>query len=393
MAGKGDINIPITGDASDFIRETGDVEDALKDVSDSLDDMARDTKKGGRDAERAVDELADSFDDARKKARDLGDAGNDAGRSVEKGMDKAKGSTDEFKREADSTAKESAASFDGSAESIIGAFQEIAANAFAGFGPAGAIAGLAAAAGIGLATAGFTAVEEERAKLEEKANDLAQAYVEAGSTMLGAMDLAARSLDVITSTDPKDKQDLADLTELLGDRALAIRILAGDSAALATAQAIQRGREDALADASIAATNNTGKRKTAIGEEAEAVERLTGILGAQAGLQDAASQKSRDYSATLLSIVDDAADATIAVDDFGNKLIELPDGTRVVVSADTGIASTNIDNFKGDIDKLPKSKAVVVKGTVDLDKSNITNYKPTVRANFEAYDRFGRRAI
>lgn len=66
----------------------------------------------------------------------------------------------EFRDESGSTAREAAASFDGSAESIGEVFQEVAANAFAGFGPAGAIAGVAAAAGLGIALSKLTEISE-----------------------------------------------------------------------------------------------------------------------------------------------------------------------------------------------------------------------------------------
>ncbi len=77
------------------------------------------------------------------------------GKKTKKAAEEGKSGMDDFKQEANQTARESAASFDGSAESIVDVFQEVAANAFQGFGPAGAVAGLAIAAGIGLGVKAF----------------------------------------------------------------------------------------------------------------------------------------------------------------------------------------------------------------------------------------------
>jgi hypothetical protein len=59
-------------------------------------------------------------------------------------------------------------------------FQETAANAFAGFGPAGAAAGLAVAAGIGIAVTQMQAGAEAANEMKTQAIDLAGQIVEAG---------------------------------------------------------------------------------------------------------------------------------------------------------------------------------------------------------------------
>jgi hypothetical protein len=203
------IKIDFLSNVRDFLRGTDAAEDALKDVADSLDDMARDAKAGGEKAERSIEKLEDSFLDAAKRAKALGKAGNDAGDDVKKGMKGAEDGVDELKDEANATAKETAASFDGSAESILGAFQEVAANAFAGFGPAGALAGLAIAAGIGLATAEFQkaadAAEELRTKAVEYAGEARDAGVSTESWLSSVGKVAERiqELEELKSTDQR----------------------------------------------------------------------------------------------------------------------------------------------------------------------------------------------
>ena len=203
-------NLPFLADTSQFIRGTKDMAGALDDVADALDDLATDSAKG---AEKAGDKLGDGFKDGSRDAvtalgkvdsglkdtateaktldtkastafksiaADAKAAGDKVGKSQKDGFKEAESGVKEFGDEANSTAKESAASFDGSAESIIGSFQEVAANAFAGFGPAGAIAGLAAAAGIGIAISQMQAGAEEANKFKEASIDLAGQIVDAG---------------------------------------------------------------------------------------------------------------------------------------------------------------------------------------------------------------------
>lgn len=232
------LTLDIAANTRQFLTGTKDVVAGLDDVADSLDDLTADsarqadragdaladgfesgTRDAAREVERLGDDLNDLGDDARKAGDDAGDKladgiedgqkdasdalerveksfrevataarkestdmGDDLGKNVKRGTEEAEGGLNEFKDEANSTAKESAASFDGSAESIVDSFQEIAANAFAGFGPAGAIAGLAIAAGIGLGAAGIEKNKERTEELKQKTSDLTDQYIEVGAT-------------------------------------------------------------------------------------------------------------------------------------------------------------------------------------------------------------------
>lgn len=175
MAG---IRIPFIAEVSDFLRGKRSVTEGLEDVVDSLDDVG----DAGEDLERKFKDVFDTVQrDSKRAGKDMGDSITDGARRAGEGVD-------DFKDEANSTAREAAASFDGSAESIGDAFQEVAANAFAGFGPAGAAAGLAAAAGIGLAIQSLQQAADE-------ANELTQDAVELSHT-LGDPDMAARAADL-----------------------------------------------------------------------------------------------------------------------------------------------------------------------------------------------------
>lgn len=203
-------SLPFIADVSNFLKGTRNMSDALEDVADAVDDLGDSTAKS---ADKAGDKLADGFKDGAKTAAssldkvdaslkdtateaksleskassafksiaaDAKASGDKVGKSQKEGYKEASEGVQEFGDEANATATETAASFDGSFESILGMAQETAANAFAGFGPAGAIAGLAAAAGIGIAVSQMQAGAEEANKFKEASIDLAGQIVEAG---------------------------------------------------------------------------------------------------------------------------------------------------------------------------------------------------------------------
>lgn len=210
---RGEIKIPMAVDTSGIAKEIDNglvepIEDAEKALEAlSKVDAGRDIERDLDKAQDATEDLKDELDDTRDQLKKLGYAAKDAGDDAKKGMGRAEEGVEEFGDEAKSTAKEAAASFDGSAESIVDAFQEVAANAFAGFGPAGLLAGLAIAAGIGIAVQEFQkaaeAAEELRLKAVEYAGDAVEAGVstEAWISSAGVLVERIRELEETKSTD------------------------------------------------------------------------------------------------------------------------------------------------------------------------------------------------
>jgi uncharacterized phage infection (PIP) family protein YhgE len=187
------IKIPIVSDVTDAIRGVRNLGDEFDKVADSLDDVvdeANDAEKAIKDwgsADSAVRDLKDDVQDAadgaerlEKKFKDAADAVRKVDpkpvKDVDDAFDRASEGADEFKDEASSTAREAAASFDGSADSIAEVFQEVAANAFAGFGPAGAAAGVAVAVGLGVAISKLTEVAEKTNEAKEAGAEWAQSF-------------------------------------------------------------------------------------------------------------------------------------------------------------------------------------------------------------------------
>lgn len=218
------IEIPFLANVWNALRGFKNLEDGLDEVSGSLDDVARDAKRAGddlgenitdgaREAERSTERLEKSFKDLRDEARTSSrQAGDDLGRNVRRGTDEAEDGIREFRDEANSTAREAAASFDGSAESIGDAFQEVAANAFAGFGPAGAAAGLAAALGIGLIIQALNEGGEQSDAFKQKVADLTQELIETGDGA-PSLDYIVERLQELATTGDEAGVTLAKLRE------------------------------------------------------------------------------------------------------------------------------------------------------------------------------------
>lgn len=221
------------GDAGDQLEQLDRADPGLdkierdaKDAGDALDHAADDARRTGdaldqigTDAKAAAAKYDDAADAIARASKRAGDAADD-------GADRAKQGLDEFKGEAGSTGREAAASFSGGFDDITDALQETAANAFAGFGPAGAAAGIAAAAGLGFVMA---KIEETKARVKA----LREAFVDAASD--GADTLAERVEAVMDQLVENDQlSQFAELTRKAGiSWGDFTKALAGDPAAIA----------------------------------------------------------------------------------------------------------------------------------------------------------------
>jgi hypothetical protein len=347
------LKLDILANTREFVTEMKKAGASAEDIEDALDELKR---QGVKD----IEALEKPMRDLGKKAKDTGD---DISKGVGKGLD-------DVKSESASTAKEAAASFDGSAESIADAFQEVAANAFAGFGPAGAIAGLAAAAGIGLAVAGFTANDEAAQASKERVAEWADSYVEAGGRALTAGVQAARFQDIIT--DPEAFQEAERNARLWGvSTETAIAAMSGNKGAIDDVRSSikQLGDEiDTTTREGGVDIDPAGKvaAQTALVEAAkQSFGRLTGEMAAG----QSRAQLLNGYYADLINTT---SGVVKEVDELGNELYTLPDETQILVDAKTGQATQNVNNFKGDVDGIPET----VTTRVVLDDSAVRGYRP-----------------
>lgn len=260
----------------------GDLGDSSKDLGklgDSAKQAGREVEAGMEKAEKAVKSVA-SGGEARELDRffdKMGDSAKRAGRDVDDGMDKAKAGVDDFKQESQQTARESAASFSGSFEDAADAVQETLANALSGFGPLGAAAGIAAAAGLGTL---LSKINEAKEKVKELRDAFTGGLIE-GKGRLDLDFINERLQDVASSDAFKGlREDAVRAGIPVADLMLA---LAGDPAAMErTARALEKIPE---------VTNQT--------------------KGAMPGLVDAANSLRSELGYTTQGLTDakDAADA------------------------------------------------------------------------------------
>lgn len=366
------LKLDILANTRQFVAESKKAGSSLDDIGDSLEDLAREARTTGDKTGRSIDDIGDAGKDT---ARDIDSAGDrmertfrdlvkDAkktdtaigkvGDAGKKGFGKANEAAGDFKDEALSNFSEVTSSFDGSMSSI----QDLAQGTLGGLASSGlpgvGIAAGLAAAGIGLIGAGLEDAEERRKVLEERASDLAQAYLDAGSTVLDSLILVDRFAGVLQ--DPETRKEAEKLADLLGgDLAMAARILAGDEEALTAARgaAVEMTKEQALG-----------------GYE------LTRALEDQTKVMRDAKNDARLISDQYKQMISDAGGAALEVDELGNELYTLPTGKQIVVDAKTGLASQNIANFKGDLDGI-KDKTATVR--VDVDDSAWRRWVPTVK--------------
>lgn len=187
MAGGRPIETVITTDVDDVIKGAQKVADSFEDIQDDLKDTGKAGEKAlegledsAKEASKVIDrDLTRALDEVEDKARSTGKT---VGRDIKSGTDKAGEGFEELKGESASTAKEAAASF-GSIEDAADAMQEVVANAFVGFGPAGMAAGLIAAAGIGLAISALQDNAEKIAENKERVIDMAKTIAENGGAL------------------------------------------------------------------------------------------------------------------------------------------------------------------------------------------------------------------
>lgn len=180
--------ISLLSDVRSFLKGTDDVEKALDDVASSLDELAADTEA---DAKKAADALETKFTSALKEVgTEAKSTGKKLGDDVKDGAKRAGDGIGNMKDESKQSIRETAASF-GDITDGLDLIQEVAANAFVGFGPAGMAAGALAAIGIGLLKTSLDDSKEKADEFIDKVHEMSAALRETGGvagTIADSMD-------------------------------------------------------------------------------------------------------------------------------------------------------------------------------------------------------------
>ncbi|MGN6272488.1 MAG: hypothetical protein ACTHMQ_05290 [Protaetiibacter sp.] len=345
------------------IKPTEDAQDAIDDLGKSRgpEQLERDMKG----AQKATEKLANEVEDtAREIETEFRDAYRKAKRSADDFNDGAGEATREFKQEALQNFSEVTSSFDGSMSSI----QDLAQGTLGGLASSGlpgiGIAAGAAAGAVGLIGAALGDAQAKQEELEEAASDWADAYIEAGGRIITAAQQVAMYNEI--ATDPEKYKEAQKNAELWGvSRGVALNAMAGNTWAVEEAQASLNKRHDEFA-AALDDNNQkvldesealTGWRK-AIQDGQDAIDRLK--ESQELGLVQADA-----YSEALRLQAEHTIGAKKAVDEFGDAIYSLPDGTTIYVDAETGQATQNVDAIEKKIYGLPVNTTL----GVDVDTS------------------------
>lgn len=377
------IEIAIASDTGAFRKgvESGII-DPLDDAQKALDDLAKSRGPEGlerdmRDAQKQTEKLKDETErtaDAIEK--DFKRAYRETRQAADDGLGGVSRKGEEVSGELKQNLGETFSSFRGDLEDL----PQIAQDVFGGL--AGSVGGLipafglaAGAAGMGLLISAFEVAEERRQQLAERANDLANAYIAAGTNVMDAMSVAARTSEIITGDEREEAQNYA---KVLGvDLPTAARAMAGDTNALAAVNAIAA---QAMSDAKAAADEQkeslealTPEQQAKVKADLEAINAARELGGVVAD----ANQKFNDQQGVLKGLIADADGASLSVDNLGNQVYELPDGTQIMINAETGQASTDVSKFKGDtdgvIEHLNRQQVTV---RLSVDDQAVRNYRP-----------------
>lgn len=326
------------GSAADEVeRELRDLQKKGENAFEGIDDSAK-------DAAKVIDrDLTDALKDVGKASKKAGD---DIGDDIKRGTREAGEGLGTFKDEARETARESAASFSGTADDIADSFQEVAANALSGFGPIGAAAGIALAAGFGTL---YSRIQGDTEKAKEAVSSMYQDMLESGADFLTKEHVAEQIKLIYDGADDaaikiKELRELATTADI--PEPLLARALVGDKAAreeIATAISSQRLKINEALDEATAKGGNLAPTL------APAIEALLDIERKVAGTAEGFTEAQRNADAARAAIngvtgatqgaASSAEDARSKYDGLGRKISEIPVNKTVTVRVEADLSA------------------------------------------------------
>lgn len=361
--------------------------DPLEDVDKALKDLG---ERGTDRLERELDHAADATekledktkDAARAIEREYRDGYDSAKRSARDGLDDMSSRTAEVGSELRQNLGETFSSFRGDLEDLPQIAQDTLGG-LAGSGALGGIPGLVAtaagAAGLGLLIGAFQAIGEEQEALKEKTREWADVYMTEGSRVLSTATIIARGQAVLN-----DEYDTAEENSRNWGVSLetAVAAMAGSRSAIDEVSESMRGQHETAREAAIAAqelTAQNGGVLLSLTLEEEAARKGQSALDALTGSMDAGAARADILSRLMVDQARATAGATEKVDEFGDRIISLPDGTQVYVDAETGQATMDLDAIER---KAFSVDGFTVNGKATLDTTSF--YNSLAKMRFDA---------
>lgn len=336
------IRLGVAADTREF--DTGikkGIIDPLDDAADALRDFAKDGDRAGSDLDRSFRDQQETTKKLERQYRDLGDTikktSRDAGRDLDDGigdgLDKASDGLGDFKEEAKGTAREGAASFSGEFSDVGDVVQETLANAFSGFGPIGAAAGVAAAVGFGALSA---AAEKEAEAAEERVATMYENFLESGLSWITEDQIQQGIKDIASDTD-KYNNALSKAADLGVDVSLVLRAQAGDQEAY---NDILSDGEDRLSDMEAEQQKNIDAGKdldSVLQGQIDAQYKANQAWKNQATEMQKAKDKADSVSAALRGATNQMQDAAAKAAGLRSELVKLPNGKTITLRVDDNI--------------------------------------------------------
>ncbi len=339
------------------------VVEPLEDAEEALTDLGK--NKGPERLEREIEDAQQQTEDLRKEIKRTADEMDAAGRAGQAGFGKVQGAAQEVTQEIGMNAGQAVSSFRGDIEDLGQIGQDTLgglAGTLAGAGPAG-VAGAAVvaagAAGLGMLTAELERQQEEADKLRDR---LAGAYseaAEAGRDYLDVAQIIAEANDLMFNPERADewKRIQQDAKDLGLDVTTVLEANAGDldAQAVVLERLLQMRKDVEGMEIRPGAWKSVSNQKEALSEIGELESRYRGLRDVTEEWKDAAQTGMQITSDLLKNTARDAGTALEQVDELGNKLWTLEDGTEILIEADTGRATLDLKKFKGDVDEATET--------------------------------------
>lgn len=256
---------------------------------EQLEEGLRDAQDASTKLQREVRDTANEIEKRFREAyRDLANASDDGTRRAVRGFD-------DLRDESKQTLRETAASVKDVSDGLD-AVQEIAANAFVGFGPAGFLAGATAASGIGLISEALRISQEATDELKRRFASMYQQATEDGRAFLDEAQIQAATLDIIFG-DNQDvyRQAQKDARELGLSTQEVVRALAGDQEALN--HVLERTNElQAAHNAKLTESTSPMETRAALmTSEGQTLDEITSRYETQLKLVEENAAKAQEY--------------------------------------------------------------------------------------------------
>lgn len=328
------LRLDVLANTRQFVQEMKKSGASVEDITDSLDEMAKDGERGTEKLERSFKELAREAKQTDREVEKIGDSGK-------KGFGIAGDATAEFKDEAKSNFSEVTSSFDGSMSSIQdliqGTLGGLASTGLPGIG----IAAGAAAIAVGTIGAAITANDEAMQLSQERVGEWADKYVEAQGKILQEQQVLDE-VQRILNEDTEAYNQALQIQEQTGlSLGTVLRAMGGDSRDLATVTDTLRTKleENRLAmeqrrAEGERATREQRENRDAINENIDALTRQEGEMAEAKTRYDALSQA--------------AERGTQKVDELRDSLLQTtsPEPVDILINVNTDAAYQRIQRLK-----------------------------------------------